>query len=804
MQEMAKIKKRTTSLIQKQTIIFLLISLFYVLLYFIKKIGLSLPLLITIFIINIVNFIILHIFFIKNLTQLKDKIVAISSKDNADLTQRLPVKSSDEIGFFSKKINIFIAKIHNIIFKLKNISNISMYLSENLATSTHQSSTAIEEMSANINSITNNGKLLEDNLKSSLNDVEEIGTSIINIVDKINSQAASVSESSAIIEQMIRSIQNITTISNSKIDFIESLKKQSIESEKNMTITIDSIKKVTDSASIIKNLVEIINNIASQINILSINASIQSAHSGKYGKGFSVVAGEIRKLSETTELNAKNISNNLSMIISNIENAYTTTLKANTSIKSMSLGVQDVSDSMNKIISSIGEMSSGTKEITAALTNLIEITNKVKNASNEINTKSENIHTSINNVVQISSKNTASLNEINMGMNQILESTSNISGLGTENSNNIKIMVEDISNFNIIDTSNLLSSDGQPLIQWNKRQKEIPLRPENDPKQYPEDDERHWYDIEYAGWNITEKINIPDSPADGASGKKIICLRPNHPYQTAYERGMKKIASVFGINLKTYSADYNTGTQEKQINKAIKEKPDMIIINPESITKCTEWCKKINKAGIPVILSNMTPDNDEGYKYIICWTGPDDWGQCRLLAKKFAEFMNYKGNYCCIRHFEGTSNYIARTYSFITELKKIAPEMKCLDKRTTDMDRKKSEETVLEWINKYGKNLNGIISADDAETLIGANKAIVQTNREDIIRVGVCHSKAGLDGVKEGKIHAITFQSAEGDGALAIESAIDWFNGLNIVPIKYLPAEIITKENAEYYYPAQW
>ena len=447
------------------------------------------------------------------------------------------------------------------------------------------------------------------------------------------------------------------------------------------------------------------------------------------------MAGEIKNLAGTTELNAKNISKNLNMIISNIQNAYTTTLETNTSIKNMSLGVQDVSDSMNEIISSLGEMSTGTKEITTALTNLVEITNEVKNASNEINYKSENIHTSINNVVQISSNNTKSLNEINTGMNQILESTSNISSLGTENSNNIKIMVEDISNFNIIDTSRLLSSDGQPLILWNKKQKEIPPRPENESKQYPEDDERHWYNIEYAGWNINFFGNIPDSPADGASGKKIICLRPNHPYQSAYERGMKKIADTYGINLKIYSSDYNTGIQEKQINKAITEKPDMIIINPESATKCTEWCKKINMAGIPVILSNMTPEDDEGYKYIICWTGPDDWGQCRLLAKKFVEFMKYKGNYCCIRHIKGSSNYFARTYSFITELKKIAPEMKCLDMKTTDLDREKSEKTVIEWINKYGENLNGIISADDAETLIGTNKAITQTNRNDIIRV---------------------------------------------------------------------
>ena len=166
--------------------------------------------------------------------------------------------------------------------------------------------------------------------------------------------------------------------------------------------------------------------------------------------------------------------------------------------------------------------------------------------------------------------------------------------------------------------------------------------------------------------------------------------------------------------------------------------------------------------------------------------------------------MKFKGGYCCIRHFEGTSNYIARTYSFITELKKIAPNMKCLDKKTTNMDIKITKETVLKWIKNYGSNLNGIISADDGETMLGTIEALEKTGRNDIIRVGIGHCKTGLDGVKDGKIHAITFQSAEGDGALAIESAIDWFNGLEVVPIKYLPIGIISKENVESYYPAQW
>jgi ribose transport system substrate-binding protein len=61
-----------------------------------------------------------------------------------------------------------------------------------------------------------------------------------------------------------------------------------------------------------------------------------------------------------------------------------------------------------------------------------------------------------------------------------------------------------------------------------------------------------------------------------------------------------------------------------------------------------------------------------------------------------------------------------------------------------------------------------------------------------------------MDSVKEGKLHAVTLQSAETDGALPVEVAVDYFNGLEIQPIRYLPKKIITKENVDNFYPPQW
>ena len=61
-----------------------------------------------------------------------------------------------------------------------------------------------------------------------------------------------------------------------------------------------------------------------------------------------------------------------------------------------------------------------------------------------------------------------------------------------------------------------------------------------------------------------------------------------------------------------------------------------------------------------------------------------------------------------------------------------------------------------------------------------------------------------MDAVKDGGIHAITYQSAEADGAVALKAAVDWFNGLPVEPVRYLPKHIISAKDVDEFMPAQW
>lgn len=352
-----------------------------------------------------------------------------------------------------------------------------------------------------------------------------------------------------------------------------------------------------------------------------------------------------------------------------------------------------------------------------------------------------------------------------------------------------------------VDISSLKSIDGQPLLQ-PRANITPPPRPA-DPNSLPETDIGHWYDMQWAGWNV-EKVNIPKSPANGAKGKTVIFIEPGeHPYFTAYSNGAKKVAEAYGMNLKIMTGDWSVAQQKQQVQQAITQHPDMIIIAPAAGDVAESLFQQINKAGIPLIASNLLPTND-AMKYALEWTGPDDWGQMKLLADKFAELMNNSGGYAIVRHMPGASPYNSRTFGIEDELLKVAPNMKLLDAQTGKMDEATEQQLISGWLTKYGTELKGLMLAGDSSEVIAAQQALKNANRTDVVIIAAGNSKVGMDSVKSGFLAAETYQSAESDGALPVYEAAQWFEGKEIPPVSYIPQQIITKDNVNNYMPAQW
>lgn len=352
------------------------------------------------------------------------------------------------------------------------------------------------------------------------------------------------------------------------------------------------------------------------------------------------------------------------------------------------------------------------------------------------------------------------------------------------------------------DSSGVLSTDGQMLMP-ELTVKETPERPEN-PDALPEDDAGHYFDMEYAGWDAEEKVNIPESDGSGPEGKYVIVIvHGAHGWTTAYEKGVQKAADFFGMKVEIMDPNWDLATQNQMIDTAINLQPDAIGLIPLNAESAVQQFKKINEAGIPVFGTNTLTTSD-AMKYMVCWTGPDDWGQMRKLSAVLAEAMNYEGGIAYITHNAGTSPYYARTYGPITEFAETAPDIKTLDIQTPGFDAVACKQVVADWITRFGPELKAIFLADDSAQAIGAIDALNEAGRNDILLVAAGNSKTGQDYIKAGNLLAITYQTAEGDGAACIYAMAKYFDGQEVPAIGYLEQQIITVENVDNFYPVQW
>ncbi len=359
-----------------------------------------------------------------------------------------------------------------------------------------------------------------------------------------------------------------------------------------------------------------------------------------------------------------------------------------------------------------------------------------------------------------------------------------------------------------VDTSGLLSADGQQLLRPSTDNRPVPERPAN-PGALPQSDPLHWYDMEWAGWNA-DKSRVPESPRNGAIGRRIIFIvHGDHPWTTACTLGARKVAEAYDMDLKALSPNWDLAVQNQMIDQAINERPDMILLIPLDARTAPQQARRINQAGIPLILFNTLP-SAEAMDFAIAWTGPDDFGQFRLLARAFADELRRRHpgatelGIAYVQHAPGGSPFFARSFGPLSELAGYAPEIKTLDMQAPGFEADRTMQLVSDWLTRFGPQLKGIIAADDSAQALGIVEALRRAGREDVLVVAAGNSKVGMDLVKEGRLFAITYQTAEGDGALAVQTAADWFNGKEVPMRRNLAQHIITADDVDDFYPPQW
>jgi len=279
--------------------------------------------------------------------------------------------------------------------------------------------------------------------------MEQITNNINKLNEYIESQSASVTQSSSSIEEMLANIQSVT---NTLIKNSESVNDLSSASELGHVCLRDAAEGIHEIARNSEGLLEInkvMNDIASQTNLLSMNAAIEAAHAGDAGKGFAVVADEIRKLAESSSDQSKIIKDVLTKIKELIDKINDSTGDTLTRFDVITSDVKTVTEQEGTIRNAMEEQNAGSKQILESINQLNDITRKVKDESEEMLEGSQEVIRESKNLGQVTQEISGGISEMAIGAEQINEAVNMVNDISVKNRENIDLLVKEVSLFKV-------------------------------------------------------------------------------------------------------------------------------------------------------------------------------------------------------------------------------------------------------------------------------------------------------------------------------------------------------------------
>jgi methyl-accepting chemotaxis protein len=214
----------------------------------------------------------------------------------------------------------------------------------------------------------------------------------------------------------------------------------------NVVTDIQEISKESEGLLEINTVME---SIASQTNLLSMNAAIEAAHAGESGKGFAVVADEIRKLAENSSSQSKTISTVLKQMKSAIDKINASTDEVLKNFQTMDTSVQVVADQDENIHHAMEEQNTGSKQILEAISRLNEITRLVKDETGEMLDSSNEVIKEGQSLQRITQEITGGMNEMAEGTQQINIAVNQVNEISKQNRQTIDLLVHEISRFKV-------------------------------------------------------------------------------------------------------------------------------------------------------------------------------------------------------------------------------------------------------------------------------------------------------------------------------------------------------------------
>ena len=354
----------------------------------------------------------------------------------ADLLKKIPVKRNDEIGELVEGCNKLTESLADMFKKIKESVASIVYSGTEIEGHSQSTIGDVQRTTERVQEINVRAKAQNETMDMVAESSSNVSKSIQILSSRIGTQSSAISEISSNVNEISANIQSIDQNVSKISQKYEMLVNDSKTGQKDQMTVVDKVGEIQAQAGKLKEANAVIRSIASQTNLLAMNASIEAAHAGAAGKGFAVVAGEIRNLAESSAKQSKSIGNLIKSITEAITGIVDASKLSLSSFQSLDTRIGEIQSMLSEVLASVDEQQEGAQKLLESMEVIDSSSGLIQEANKEMQEQSANVFSKMDELRTSASEITILTASIKNSIGEILGQAQKSSA---ESENNTKL-----------------------------------------------------------------------------------------------------------------------------------------------------------------------------------------------------------------------------------------------------------------------------------------------------------------------------------------------------------------------------